>query len=147
MKSFYAFSIMLAASTSAEYMTQSEAEIRTFTKVDRSRRLGKSGKGSSKGSKGGSSKSSKGSQDCEPEIIYKYIYVPIPPPPPGYGWGGEWVEVGSDDEATLPAPIWVGSDDDWSGSWSGGKPSPMPTPAPMWGGSDEDWSGGWSGGK
>ena len=37
MKSFYAFSIMLAASTSAEYMTQSEAEIRTFTKVDRVR--------------------------------------------------------------------------------------------------------------
>ncbi|KAL7476315.1 hypothetical protein ACHAW6_002188, partial [Cyclotella cf. meneghiniana] len=120
MKSVYAVSILLATATSAKLMAGSEVEMKTF-EIDKSRRLGKSGKGSSKGSKGGSSKSSKGSEDCEPKIIYKYIYVPMPPPE--YVW------------------------DSWSDGWGGDESSPMPTPSPMWGGSDEDWSGGWGGGK
>ncbi|KAL7506426.1 hypothetical protein ACHAXN_005049 [Cyclotella atomus] len=162
MKSIFAITMMLAAvATSAEYMTESEAQLRQFStyeeelmteEEDTPRRLGskgwgggskggkgssKGGKGSSKGSKGSSSKSSKSSsssEDCEPEIIYKYIYVPVYPPSPddddyssgksgkgSYGSGKSGKGWGGSGKSGKGSGGWGGSGKSGKGSGKSGK--------------------------
>jgi hypothetical protein len=206
MKSIFAITMMLAAvATSAEYMTESEAQLRQFstyeeelmteeedtvsydtftcsflslcvltrlhTDLQQPRRLGSKGwggskggkgsskggkgsskgsKGSSKGSKGSSSKSSKSSsssEDCEPEIIYKYIYVPVYPPSPddddyssgksgkgSYGSGKSGKGWGGSGKSGKGSGGWGGSGK--SGKGSGG-----------WGGSGKSGKGSGKSGK
>eukprot|EP00956_Cyclotella_meneghiniana_P021221 scaffold38289_cov25-Cyclotella_meneghiniana.AAC.1 len=103
MKSIFAITMMLAAAASADYTSQSDAQIRSlygdieedymmspehqyegeldeyeeeFDTVSLSRRLGKGGKGS-KGSKGGwGGWYYPRPRPCRPQVTYKFIYVP-----------------------------------------------------------------------